>query len=110
MMFAGEWKDGASMNDEYFKKVFAKNLEYYIKASGKKQKEVAKDLGLEPTTFNTWCVGKILPHSGKIQAIADYFGIEKTDLTEEHVEGLSWMGVDEDELSLHRTIAVYSIY
>ena len=63
-------------------KIFARNLTRYIAESGKTQKEVAQDLGFHPTTFNTWCVGKITPSTGKIQRIADYFGIEKSDLTD----------------------------
>lgn len=72
------------MTDEEQKHLFSKNLNYYISKCGKQQKEVAKDLGVSPTTFNTWCVGKIIPKMGKIQKIADYFGIGKTDLLDDH--------------------------
>ena len=71
------------VTDEEQKKIFSKNINYYISQSGKQQKEIAKDLGFNPTTFNTWCVGKIVPTMGKIQKIADYFGIEKTDLVDD---------------------------
>lgn len=71
------------MTDEEQKRIFAKNLTYYISLSGKQQKEVAKDLGYSPTTFNTWCVGKIIPSAGKIQHIADYFKIGKSDLLDD---------------------------
>ena len=71
------------MTDEEQRKIFPKNINYYIFNSGKQQKEIAKDLEFSPTTFNTWCVGKIMPRSGKVQAIADYFGIDKTDLTDD---------------------------
>lgn len=71
------------MTDEEQKKIFSKNLNYYIENSGKQQKRVASDLGISPTTFNTWCVGKIMPRMGKVQAIADYFSIDKSDLTDD---------------------------
>lgn len=71
------------MTDEEQKRIFSKNLNFYIAESGKQQKEIAKELGFNATTFNTWCVGKIVPTMGKIQKIADYFGIEKTDLIDE---------------------------
>ena len=71
------------MTDEEQRKIFSKNLNFYISNSGKQQKEVAADLGISPTTFNTWCVGKIMPRMGKVQAIADYFGIGKTDLIDD---------------------------
>lgn len=70
--------------DEEQKRIFAKNLNYYITKSGKQQKEVAEDLGFSYTTFNTWCKGKILPKAGKIQAIADYFRVLTTQLTDDH--------------------------
>lgn len=72
------------MNDDEQRRVFGMNLSYYIARSGKQQKEIAKDLGFPVTTFNTWCRGKIMPKMGKVQAIADYFGIEKTDLVDKH--------------------------
>lgn len=64
-------------------RIFAKNLNYYINQSGKQQKEIALALKFAPTTFNTWCTGKIMPRMGKVQAIADYFGIQKSDLVED---------------------------
>lgn len=71
------------MTDDEQKRVFSKNINHYIALSGKQQKEVAKDLGYSPTTFNTWCVGKIIPSAGKIQRIADYFKIGKSDLLDD---------------------------
>lgn len=71
------------MTDEEQKRIFSKNINYYISQSGKQQKEIAKALGYSPTTFNTWCVGKIIPSAGKVQKIADYFGIGKSDLLDD---------------------------
>lgn len=67
-------------------RIFSKNLNALIAESGKTQKEVAQAIGFNPTTFNTWCVGKIFPKSGKIQRIADYFGVPKSVLTEEPID------------------------
>lgn len=71
------------MNVDEQKKIFARNLNFFINESGKQQKEVAKDLGYSPTTFNTWCMGKIIPGMGKVQKIADYFNIGKSDLLDD---------------------------
>lgn len=71
------------MTDEEQKKIFSKNLNFYLSNSGNHQKEIAKDLDISPTTFNTWCVGKIMPRMGKVQKIADYFGIGKSDLIDD---------------------------
>ena len=71
------------MSDEQQKKVFAKNLNKYLEDSGKTQREVAQAIGVIPTTFNTWCLAQALPRMGKVQALADYFGINKSDLIED---------------------------
>lgn len=70
------------MTGEEQKKIFSRNLNHFISISGKQQKEIAKDLGISPTTFNTWCVGKVIPPMPKLQKIADYFSITKYDLLE----------------------------
>ena len=41
-----------TLDDYLQRKIFAKNLNFYISKSGKQQNEVAKDLGFPPTTFN----------------------------------------------------------
>lgn len=72
------------MSDEEQKIIFSKNLNYYVYQSGKQQKEIAEILGFNPKTFNGWCKGLSLPTMGKVQKIADYFGIGKSDLLDEH--------------------------
>lgn len=61
-------------------KIFRDNLRRYIEQSRKEQKEIAKDLGISYTTFNTWYRGKSLPNAAKVQTLADYFGVKKSDL------------------------------
>lgn len=70
------------MNDDIQKRIFTRNLNSYIEASGKTQLEIAKSIGVSPQTFNTWCKGIALPRMGKVQALADYFHINKSDLIE----------------------------
>ena len=72
------------MSDEKQKEVFARNLNKYLEKSGKTQKEVAQAIGVIPTTFNTWCLAQALPRMGKVQLLADYFGINKSDLIEDN--------------------------
>lgn len=74
------------MSDEIQKRIFAKNLNYYISLNGKQQNEVAKDIGENPSTLNMWCKGNSLPGLGKIQKLADYFKIGKSDLTDEKLD------------------------
>lgn len=64
------------------KKIFAERLNYYLALMGKTQTQLGKDLGFNQTTVNMWCKGNCMPTAGKIQRIADYFHIGKSDLVE----------------------------
>ena len=64
------------------KEIFAKNLAYYLARSGKDQKVVAEAVGVAPSTFNEWMRAKKYPRIDKIEMLAKYFGILKSDLIE----------------------------
>ena len=68
------------------REVFAKNLLYYIDVCERDQKEIAKVVGVAPSTFNEWVKAKKYPRIDKIEMLANYFGILKSDLIEEHIE------------------------
>jgi repressor LexA len=65
------------------KAIFSENLNSYIAKSEKTQLEIAKSIGVSPQTFNTWCKGIAIPRMEKVQALADYFNINKSDLIED---------------------------
>lgn len=71
------------MTDEEQKKIFSKNLKFYVYQSGKLQKDIADELGVNQKTFNGWCTGLSIPKAGKIQRLADYFNIGKSDLLDD---------------------------
>ena len=71
------------MMKEWSKTVFAKNLKKYMAESGKTQKDIADVVGVSAPTFNEWVNGKKFPRIDRIQKLADYFGILKSDLIEE---------------------------
>lgn len=73
---------------ELNKKVFAKNLNYYLVTRGKTQNDLVRDLNITASTVSDWANGKKYPRVDKMQLLADYFGILKSDLTEEHQESL----------------------
>ena len=68
------------MSDEEQKKIFSENLLRYLSETDKTQREVADAINVSPQTFNTWCQGIALPRMGKVQMLADYFHINKSDL------------------------------
>ena len=65
------------------KDVFARNLNYYIDRCGKSKKELSEIIGVAPSTFNDWTKGKKYPRMDKVERLANYFGIQKSDLIEE---------------------------
>ena len=75
------------MTDEEQKKIFARNLRKYMDLNQKQQVDVAKDLGINPTTLNMWYNGNAMPSTGKIRILASYFGIGMSSLTDEKTEG-----------------------
>jgi len=68
------------------KEVMAKNLHYYVERSGKTQKEMAEIVGVATSTFNEWMKAKAYPRIDKIEIMANYFKIMKSDLIEEKTE------------------------
>lgn len=81
------------------KEVMAKNLAYYIERSGKTQKEIAETVDVAPSTFNAWMKAKKYPRIDKIEMLANYFGILKSDLIEEKEESHREMQKKNDVIS-----------
>ena len=77
---------GDNLKNEWSKEVFSKNLQMYMERSGKTQKEMAEMMGVTAPTFHEWVKGKKFPRIDKVQKLADYFGILKSDLIEEKQE------------------------
>ena len=65
------------------KTVLAKNLTYYVNKSGRTQKELSEMVGVATSTLNDWMKGKKYPRIDKIELLANYFGILKSDLIED---------------------------
>lgn len=65
------------------KHIFAANLNKYMRINNKTRREVCKDLGFSYYTFSDWCTGKKYPRMDKVEMLANYFGILKSDLIEE---------------------------
>ena len=74
------------MSDDTYKKIFSKKLRYYMELNNKTQMDLMNDLGLISSTVSSWYNGQKMPRMGKIQMLADYFGINKSDLIEDKSE------------------------
>lgn len=70
------------MSDLGNKEIFAKNLNYYMSINEKSRVDVCRDLDIPYSTFTDWCNGNIYPRIDKIEMLANYFDIKKSDLVE----------------------------
>ncbi|WP_312247890.1 XRE family transcriptional regulator [Streptococcus parasuis] len=65
------------------KDIFSKNLKYYMDKKGVDRNQLCSDLDLKYTTVRDWIKGITYPRIDKIELLANYFGINKSDLIEE---------------------------
>ena len=70
------------MSDLGNKEIFAKNLNYYMGVNKKSRSDVCRDLEIPYSTFTDWCNANIYPRIDKIELLANYFDIKKSDLVE----------------------------
>ena len=82
------------------KEVFAKNLKKYMALNGKSRKEVCQALGYSYFTFSDWVNGKKMPRMDKVEQLANYFGILKSDLIEEKKETATEGGLSDAKMKL----------
>ena len=68
------------------KEIMAKNIKYYMSKHNITAKELCKILKVPESTFCYWTTAKSYPRIDKIEMMANYFGIKKSDLVEERVE------------------------
>ena len=81
------------------KEVFAKNLKKYMEIKGITQKELAEIIGVSAPTMNEWLQAKKYPRIDKIEKLANYFNILKSDLIEEKSEEHFEMQKNNDAMS-----------
>ena len=89
-------KGGDNVNN---KNVFASNLKRYMEISGKTRREVSEALGVSYYTLTDWVNGKKYPRMDKVEKLANYFGVLKSDLIEEKTVEHSEMQKKNDILS-----------
>ena len=68
------------------KNIFASNLKRYMALNEKSRKDISEALGISYYTVTDWVNGKKYPRMDKVEKLAQYFGILKSDLIEEKTE------------------------
>ena len=71
------------MSAEENKRIMAKNIKRYMEQKGVTNQQVCDALGFKYTTFMDWIKAVTYPRIGKVEAMANYFGCEKSDLIED---------------------------
>lgn len=65
------------------KKIMAKNIRKYMQINKVTQTDICKILKIPAPTFSDWVNAKTYPRIDKIELMANFFGINKSDLVEE---------------------------
>lgn len=65
------------------KEIMAKNILHYMKIKNKTRTEMCEILNVPYTTFTGWIKAQKYPRIDKIELMANYFGIAKSELIEE---------------------------
>ena len=81
------------MSDLGNKEVMAKNIKYYLKENNITQTEMCNTLGFKMSTVSDWLHARTYPRIDKIEVMANYFGVEKSDLVEKHNPSSAKTGV-----------------
>ena len=66
------------------KRIFGMNLTRLIDSQNKTQLELADHLHVSPSSVSYWCKGEKMPRMDKIELIADFLEVSKSDLLEDH--------------------------
>jgi repressor LexA len=65
------------------RQTMSKNLQRFLRLTGKSRRQVSNDLNLSYSTFCDWINGSKYPRIDKIELLADYFNVMKSDLIED---------------------------
>ena len=68
------------------KDIFASNLKRQMELKGKSRNDISNALGISYFTITDWVKGKKYPRMDKVEMLANYFGIPKSDLIEDKKE------------------------
>lgn len=65
------------------KQIIAKNIKKLMEVNNVSQTDICNALNFKPSTFSDWVNAKTYPRIDKIEMLANYFGVEKSDLIED---------------------------
>lgn len=66
------------------KEIFSNNLKKWLSIRNKTQTDIVENFDISPSTVSDWCNAKKFPRIDKIEMLANFLNIYKSDLIEEH--------------------------
>ena len=72
--------------------IVAANIKRLLHKKGVTQTKMADDLEFKETTVSGWMAAKTYPRIDKIQKMADYFGVTRSEITEPYSDVLIKVG------------------
>ena len=66
------------------KEIFSNNLKKWLSIRNKSQTDIVENFDISPSTVSDWCNAKKFPRIDKIEMLANFLNIYKSDLIEEH--------------------------
>lgn len=82
------------INDLGNKEIFAKNLKYYLNYYQTDRNTVCNALDIPASTFSDWLNAKKYPRIDKLELLANYFNIKKSDLIEDKYKNQNFDELD----------------
>ena len=87
------------------KQVFAKNLQWYMDKENIDRYKLCEDLNFKYSTVSEWLAAKKYPRIDKIEILANYFHILKSDLIEEEKSDYKTIPFKNYDLSQYENIS-----
>lgn len=80
------------------KKIIAQNIRYYMNVNNVTQTDLCNTLGFKIPTLSDWLHAKTYPRIDKIEMLANYFGIEKSDLIEDRKDNIAELVISDENM------------
>ena len=75
------------------KEIMSQNIQRLMAKYGKDRNDICRDLGFKYTTFTDWVNGNTYPRIDKIELMANYFNVSKSELVESYRPDSTCQGV-----------------
>lgn len=72
------------MGTQEYGKIISRNLRRIASDANKTQADIARDLRINKATVSSWMNGTRVPRMDKVDLLASYFNVSRTDIMEEY--------------------------